>query len=525
MAARTRCAVCVVVAACGSPTPPPRPEPLAPLPPPAIVDTDRFADSAKCGQCHLASDSALRDASQRDVSPVRLWRSSMMALAARDPYYLAVFGEERTRDPGADAVCIRCHAPAGTEETPGLGFDALVSATDPGATIGREGVTCTLCHQIASTDLGSERSFSGGFVVDYGRAIFGPHANPFVDPMRMFVDYTPTAGDHVATAALCATCHTVILRPGAGEVVEQATFLEWRSSSVAATKPCQACHVPAEDDDGVRISTPISKFPATLSPRSPVGRHLFVGGNAYMLRLIASAEPWAQTGLAPAELEEAAVAAEAHLATAAKLMVTPGRAASRVTLAVTVANQTGHKLPTGYPSRRMWLHVTVRAADGAIVFESGAATAGVLAGDAASALRPHRDRIDRADQVQVWQAVLVDRDGAPTHRALDAVRYGKDDRIEPAGFAPSAADRARVASVGVDGDPDFVPGSDTVTYAIDGVPAGASAEIELLYQSLTPAIVDAIDDARTPAGTRFVDLARARPITPIVLARFEAALP
>jgi hypothetical protein len=200
-------------------------------------------------------------------------------------------------------------------------------------------------------------------------------------------------------------------------------------------------------------------------------------------------------------------------------------AADAVAVAVAVENRTGHKLPTGYPSRRMWLHVAIHTPGGELVFESGAPGAdGSLAGDAAT-IRPHLDTIVSADQVQVWQAVLVDRDGDPTHRALDAARYGKDDRILPPGFAPAPADAARVASVGVDGDLDFVPGSDTVTFRVQGVPAGATVSVELLYQSLAPSILDAIDAGRTPAGTRFVDLARARPIVPSVLAASATAVP
>ncbi len=447
----------------------------------------------------------------------------MMALAARDPFYLAVFAEELARAPEDRATieraCVRCHAPAGSEESDGaLGFDELVAGTEPIAVLGRDGVTCTLCHQIAASGLGEERSFTGGFDVEFGRKIYGPHANPFVDPMRMFVNFTPTLGDHVASSELCATCHTVII----GTIVEQATYLEWRSSSLATTKSCQTCHVSTDDLDGVRIATPIAKFPANLSPRVPVGRHRFVGGNAYMLRLIASAEDWARTGLMPGELEAAAVEAEAHLATAAKLTISSTRGADGTEIAIRVINETGHKLPTGYPSRRMWLHVTVLDGE-RVVYESGAIRAdGSLAGD--GTLQPHRDRVDDAKQLQIWQAVLVNGEGAPTHRALDAVRYGKDDRILPAGFAPSSADRTRVAAVGVDEDADFVPGSDTVTYVVGDPPPGSIVRVELLYQSLSPAIVDAIDASRTAAGTRFVDLARATPLTPITLARTELGL-
>ena len=48
--------------------------------------------------------------------------------------------------------------------------------------------------------------------------------------------------------------------------------------------------------------------------------------------------------------------------------------------------------------------------------------------------------------------------------------------------------------------------------------------VELLYEALAPEIVDAVEQAATPAGTRFVDLVGARPISPIVMTTFGADL-
>lgn len=505
---------------------PPRPEPLAPLPTGgAAITSERFRESVACAQCHTASDTALRDSAGRDISPYGLWQGSMMSLAGRDPFYLAVFAEELAKDPDNDAidgVCTRCHGGAGHEESRGaITFDSLVSGTDTAAQLARDGVTCSLCHQIAPDNLGREASFTGGYIIGFEREMYGPHENPFVTPMQMFINFTPTLGAHTAKSELCATCHTVIV----GDVVEQATYLEWRSSSVAINAQCQTCHVPTDDADGVRLTGPIAKFPTNLSPRAPLGRHRFAGGNAYMLRLIASAEAWANTGV-PAETFAAGAAdAEAHLATAAKLELTASGSASARELAVRVINQTGHKLPTGYPSRRVWLHVTVRDGE-RVVWESGGDEAGVLAVDhpTVDAILPHHDRITSQDQVQVWQAVLVDADGKPTHRALDGAKYGKDDRILPAGFLPSNADKPRTLPVGVDGDDDFIAGSDTVTFALGKVPAGATVEVELRYQTLSPALVETIDRGRTPMATRFTDLARAMPPLPIVMTRAQLTL-
>ena len=446
-----------------------------------------------------------------------------MAMAARDPYYLAIFSEELaaapTHAPTIEPTCTRCHAPAGSEELADMNahltFADLTSATTPAATLGRGGVTCTLCHQIAPANLGADSSFTGGFQVGYGRAVYGRYGNPVTNPMQLIVNYTPTYGDHIASSELCATCHTVIVPVGATQVVEQATFLEWRASAYPAqSKACQTCHLPTSDSANHAISTVVANFSAaTLSARTPVGKHVFVGGNSYVLSLLADAADWANANVSADELAASAARDDAHLQTAAKLDVvsTSSDPDGTLVVVVRVTNETGHKLPTGYPSRRVWLHVTAGA------FESGRADS--------LTPQPHRDVIASSNQAQIWEAVLVDANGAPTHRTLDAHGYGKDDRILPAGFAPTGTDAQRTAPVGVAGDASFVAGHDDVTYRITGAPAGTPIAIELLYEALAPQIVDAVDAAGTAAGTRFADLAHARPVTPITLATASATAP
>lgn len=526
-----------LIALAGCTTEASRAEPLAPLPAPAPVETDRFRDADACAQCHLVPDGAvaLHDAAGRNVSPVLLWRSSMMALAARDPYYLAIWQEERTRAPERaaeiDALCSRCHAPAGSEELADasghLSFDDVTAATTRAAALGRGGVTCTLCHQIGAANLGEDRSFSGGFRVGYQRQLFGRYLNPVTSPMQLIVNYTPTAGAHIAESSLCATCHTMIVpSPAGGEVVEQATFLEWRSSSYARQgQPCQSCHVPTVDESGSPITVlAVAGTPQNLGARAPFGRHVFVGGNAYVLRLLADGAAWSNAGVAPEELMASAARDEAHLATAAKVAVVAHDAAS---FTVRVTNLTGHKLPTGYPARRLWLHVRVEVGGSALFESGGYDERGSIVGGAGAPLpaQPHRDEIASADEAQIWEARLLGIDGTPTHRALDARRYDKDDRILPAGFAPTGADKPRTLPQGPELDPTFVAGSDDVTYRPPGgVPAGARVLVELLYESTSPELVDAVDAAATPAGARFVELARARPIVPVVVARSDASL-
>lgn len=530
-----RCLI-AVLAITGCSTDPERPPPLGPLPEPAAAETTRFRDDGACAQCHLVPDGAspLHDAAGHNVSPVLLWRSSMMALAARDPYYLAVFAEERARDPGhvqeIDTLCSRCHAPAGSEERAETGqhlsFDDMTSGADPAAVLGRGGVTCTVCHQIAPGNLGEERSFSGGFQIGYQRQLFGRYLNPVSEPMKLIVNFTPTSGAQIAESSLCGTCHTVIVPGPKGEVVEQATYLEWRSSKYPALgRTCQACHVPTTDETGAPITVlAISGTPANLGARTPFGRHTFVGGNSYMLRLLADAPTWAGTGVSTDELLASAMRDEAHLGEAARVELTAHDARQ---FSLRVTNLTGHKLPTGYPSRRVWLHVRLEVG-GAVVFESGGVDArGAIVDRGGKVLpaQPHRDTIASDAEVQIWEAKLIDVDGAVTHRALDARRYGKDDRLLPAGFAPTGSDRTRTEPSGPELDATFLPGSDQLVFEPPGgIPAGARLHVELLYEALAPEIVDAIEEAATSAGSRFVDLARARPVTPVVMTTLEMDL-
>lgn len=527
------------------PPPPPRPDPLAPLPAPVPASSERFASSQRCAQCHLALDEdpqALRDDAGRDVSPVKLWRSSMMAMAARDPFFLAAWNEERSRHPDLvaeiDATCSRCHAPMGAVATDdGLTFEDLVAGDSAAARLARDGVSCALCHQILPNNLGSETSLSGGFLIGTGREIFGPHANPDPQPMQFFVDYTPVESDHILDAELCATCHTVVVepvdaagRPRGFELTEQATYFEWLNSSYADSQSqlasgCAACHLPVTDSDGAEIDAPIATTPDTLLPRQPFGRHLFVGGGAYMTRLLQANRDWAGVTLDGAELAATAAASESHLSTAAEIEIAgASRAGGVATIAIRVNNRTGHKLPTGYPSRRLWLHLTARDSAGQVVFESGAVDgSGALPGDG-DQVREHLDRIDDPTEVAVWEAVLVDDRGRPTHRPLGAVAYGKDSRILPIGFSPIHRDIDRMRPVGTESDDSFVAGSDTVTFEI-ATSGPLEVDVELLYQSLPPAVAAAHEAWPTPAGVAFAEMVVAAPPIPIPITTATIGVP
>jgi len=187
-----------------------------------------------------------------------------------------------------------------------------------------------------------------------------------------------------------------------------------------------------------------------------------------------------------------------------------------------VRNLTGHKFPTGYPSRRAWLHVTVRSGD-ALVFESGAVDGtGAIRGNDNDIdprrYEPHYEQITQPDQVQIYEPVLGDRSGTPTTGLLTATQYLKDNRLLPRGFEKSTAP-AEIAVYGLAAnDADFSQSGDQVRYAVD-VPGGGpyTVRVELLYQSIGYRWANNLDGYDAPEPKRFVSYYRSMSSTSPVL--------
>lgn len=484
-----------------------------------------FSSSRTCEYCHVTDEGVLQSASGESVAPPDLWGSSMMAFSSRDPYWLAQFNHELKSYPSAkDAIsdkCTRCHAPALNDihrkSGEPIAFESITEGKDAIAALGREGVTCTVCHQITDKNFGKQESFRGEFEIGQDRIIWGPHEDPLTGPMKQDVRYTPTASQHILSSEQCATCHTVISnafdengKMTGPDFPEQVPYLEWKNSMFPAAKQsCQSCHSPRTGRDGKAFTTVLSIRPGQLKTQREVGDHGFLGANAYMLELLAENRSWAGIYVDKGEMLDSAKKSQALLETSVALNVegTP----SEGEIVVTLKNQVGHKFPTAYPTRRVWIELIAKNSKGKTIFHSGKYNKyGRIVHH--KKLEPHYAKIESDKETQIYESVRVNAKGKVTHSLLDSVGWKKDNRILPMGWSDEHEDAKWSRPVGTDKDSDFKAGQDSVRYAI---PTSAKeVQVKLWYQSIPPSSIDNFRKHPTPAGKSFSAMVRKTPLIP-----------
>ncbi|HUF46317.1 MAG TPA: hypothetical protein VMM93_00815 [Vicinamibacterales bacterium] len=464
--------------------------------------------ATECVACH----NNLTSPAGEDVSIGASWRGSIMANAARDPYFFASVRRETIDHPTHAAMiedeCAACHMPGAQRALRAAGgLGRLFSLAPWNATgadpmleaIAADGVTCTVCHQISTDGLGTRASFNGGFTLaaplaSGRRPIFGPFApdTGLARIMHSVTGYEQVQAVHIRESEMCATCHTLITQAFGpdgsviGSLPEQMNYQEWQHSAfVGEGRSCQSCHMPLVQGP-VRVSSVLGVERETLS------RHTFLGGNAFMLRLMNRYRAELGIEATPAELEATAQATIRQLQEqTATVVITNAEAfGDGLQFDVEIANLTGHKFPTGYPSRRTWLHVTVRSADGRTLFESGRVSpTGAIDGNDSDAsdraFEPHYREITRADQVQIYEAIMGDAAGRLTTGLHTATQYLKDNRLLPRGFDKATAPD-EIAVVGdARPDPDFQAAGDRTRYRLPLPAAGPlTIDVELLYQPI-----------------------------------------
>jgi hypothetical protein len=470
------------------------------------------------------------------VEPAFNWRGSMMSQAMRDPLYLAALAIANQDAPESGDLCIRCHSPIGwlegrSEPTNG----SALTASD------RESVQCHFCHKMVKptplgvnpypedpdytsgtyprdqTYLGTinsipEVSGDGMFVVDSDDARRGPFVNA---PANHTIYYSPFHPD----ANLCGTCHDVsnpaFTNDGAGNYVPntfgqaapdfnpysmfpiERTFSEWSMSEYNLTtgvyapqfggnkdtvSTCQDCHLRDVTGKGAdRNNVPI---------RNNLPLHDMTGGNTFVPNLIDFVYPGEANLVA---LDSGVVRARYMLQNAASMSLEATAQDTAWLLTVRVTNETGHKLPSGYPEgRRIWLSVKAYDQSSALVYESGAYdnSTGTLDHD------PDLKIYDIEPGVSPTLAPVVNLPAGPSfHFVLNDTVY-KDNRIPPRGFTNANFQAIGSPPVGYS-YVDYQYWDDT-EYLI---PSNASqVEVTLYYQSTSKEFVEFLRDANTTNG-------------------------
>jgi len=491
-----------------------------------IFTSQHFSGSGVCAQCH----NELEDNTGKDVSIVSSWQTTMMANATRDPFWQAKVKSELNRTPQLKTTiqdkCTRCHAPMANEEArkqhdpiQAVFGEGILNKDNPYFDLSTNGVSCSLCHQISpNAPFGTNAGYSGHFAIDSyptstERLIYGPYQNVNTMPMRNMANFTPVYSEHIKTSELCASCHdlttpytdengTILSQTVEDEFPEQMPYSEWLNSDFAQTKSCQQCHM--ERADGVAIAS----RPRDNPKRDDFAQHNFLGANRLMLSILQEyREP---LGVAATDFSNSLSNAEKLLNNSATLAITnTSLNAGQLKFSLNINSETGHKLPTGYPSRRVILHVTVRDADENIVFETGKVNpdGSVVELDSdkdQGQYEPHYQRIESPEQVQVYEAIMQDYKNQVTYTLLRAKSYVKDNRLLPKGFDKATVpNKIQVQGAAV-ADENFIGGSDRVEFVLNNLTASNyTIEAELIYQTLAYAFAQDLFKEQDHEITRF----------------------
>jgi hypothetical protein len=460
-----------------------------------------------CAVCHGDYDP--------NVEPYDNWRGSMMAQASLDPIFKANMAIANQDAPDSGDLCLRCHLSRGWLRGRSVPTDgSQMLSTD------ESGVACDFCHRLVDP-------------------IFDPHENPAEDEDILAALIFPATdfGNGMATidptgarrgpfinantghpvlvspfhreAALCGTCHNVsnpaFEKDGNGNYMPndfdtpatdfsahtllpvERTYSEWFYSQYNTPEgvhapqfggnqdyvsTCQDCHMRDVTGQGCNFGTP--------PVRDDLPLHDMTGGSTWLAGLLSTLHPDAVDETAM----QAGIARSRYmLQNAADMTVV--QEGSR--LKVTVTNNCGHKLPTGYPEgRRIWINVKFYDDSNSLISESGAydPNTGILSHD------PEVKIYDVEPGIDPNLASILGLSSGPSFHFVLNNKVYKDNRIPPIGFTNAAYEDFGGAPVDYNyADEQYW---DDTYYSIPL--AATSTEVILYYQSTSKEFIEFLRD-------------------------------
>ena len=463
-----------------------------------------------CAACHGNYD--------QNVEPYFNWQGSMMAQASLDLIFKANMTIANQDAPDSGDICLRCHLPRGWlqgRSVPTDGSGMLV--TD------ESGVACDFCHRLVDPiyDPGQNPPEDVAILADLsfpgtefgtGMAVIDPtgaRRGPFTNADT---GHPVLVSPFHREAALCGTCHDVsnpaFEKDGEGNYVPNAfdapatdfsahtlgpverTYSEWFYSEYNTLEgvyapefggnqeyvaTCQDCHMRDVTGQGANFGNP--------PVRDDLPLHDITGGSTWLAELLSTLHP---DQVNEEALQAGIVRARYMLQNAAELSAEQ----YDDQLEVTVVNNTGHKLPTGYPEgRRVWINIRFYDESMTLLGESGA-------------YDPNTGELSHDEQVKIYEiepgldeitAPLVGVEPGPSFHFVLNNKIFKDNRIPPRGFANAAY--ADFGGAPVEYSYDDGQYWDETYYDIP--PGAVSAEVTLYYQSTSKEFVEFLRNENT----------------------------
>ncbi len=502
-----------------------------------IDTTAIFLPASRCKGCHGYDPQGNANVTLDgiDINLFDDWETSMMGLAGVDPLWKAKVRQEVMTNPGhaneLQNLCTSCHAPMGHFAAFYKGADHYSLEDLQTDSLGLSGVGCLGCHAIGQNGLGNR--FTGDIPYDTNRVAYGPFVNPMAGPMQLYVNFTPTYSDHVSQGRFCSPCHTLISNtvdlegnPTGNSFVEQATFHEWLNSSYPAQgTTCQTCHMP-QIEDPVKIAVGYT----ALQGRSPFNLHSFAGANSFMVDLIKRNKTALGVNANDANFDStlAAITRNLRYNTLNAEISFPEFSNDSLSFELMLTNKSGHKFPSGYPSRRAFVEFKVTTETGETLFTSGSFGSDGEILNYGGVVEPHHDVIRSPNQVQIYEMNMGDVNGNFTTVLERANMYLKDNRLPPLGFTNQHASYDTMRIVGdAENDLDFNrsgstqgTGKDIVHYKIglNGYAGALNVTAKVYYQTVPPAWLSEMRLLDAPEISNFLSMFDASDNKPILVA-------
>ncbi|MBI5042719.1 MAG: hypothetical protein HZC10_02595 [Nitrospirae bacterium] len=249
------------------------------------------------------------------VEIYKLWKNSLHAMSIEDPIFQTAYIIAFKNTNGETKIlCIRCHAP----------ITYFNKDYDLKQEITKEGITCDFCHSVTGVDF---KNKDNPFKLEPGLTKNGPLGgllSPVHKTRRLKL---------FETSEFCGACHDYTDPNG---VTLLGTYSEWKAGPYAKDGiQCQDCHMPRKE--GAIVSADVKKSKVKL-----INDHNIQGGHS---------------------IDQVKKAIRVEIKDVKRY---PDKL--RVSVDVTNAGS-GHMVPTGTPSRKIVLDVTVKTTTGQLLKE------------------------------------------------------------------------------------------------------------------------------------------------------------